>query len=219
MRTPVSKSVMVPMVKTVHPNGLNPAPYNPTEISKARMEGLKGSIRTAGFIENVVVQNESKKYGRNIIVGGHQRIAALREICFDDHVEVPPVPAVFLDLTDREAMKLNQALNARRGEPNAKLLSEMLVAIQEESPILPQESEVMGFENDELSKLLALSEPIHVNESNGETSTFGRSVTLGLVFHDTRERDAVKVKLDELAAAGKKTTGEVVAMLLGKAKR
>lgn len=211
----VQKGVAVPPVVLAHPSTVNPAPYNPRTITPEKLEGLKANIREAGFVENLVIQKLSPKYGPNIVVSGHQRLRGLREICIEDNVEMPPVPMIFLDLTDREAKRLNAAMNAPRGENDVKLLGEMLEDIQHERPITAVEASAMGIAQDELAKLLKLSQPPTMPNTS-EGSSFGRSVTLSLAFNDVRQRDAVKEKLAELAEAQKKTPGEIVFALLNR---
>lgn len=204
----------VPPPVLMHPSRCNPAPYNPRTIKPEKLEGLKADIRRFGFVENMVVQRSSPKYGPMIVVGGHQRLRAMREICIEDNVALPEVPAVMLDLDDRSAKMLNAALNTPRAEFDGKLLGEMLEDIHAERPIAVEEISIMGFEEADVAKFLKLAEPPRLNGE--ESPTFARSVTLSIVFNDVRERDAVKVKLEERAAAEKRSTGEVVLGLLNR---
>lgn len=203
----------VPPVVLIHPSRLNPAPYNPTRITPERLEGLKQDIRLFGFVDNLVIQKVSPRYTTMVVVGGHQRLRAVREICIEDNVPQPELPCIVLDLTDRQAKMLNAALNAERGVPDAKLLGEMLESIHHESPIILEERMAMGFDDeDDLRKFLKLSEPPRIDPE--DPPVFGRSVTLSLEFNGVRERDAVKQKLLELASAGGKKTGDIVMGLL-----
>lgn len=204
----------VPGTTLMNPSRLNPAPYNPKTITPERLESLKHDIRRFGFVEKMVVQRSSPRHGEFVIVGGHQRMRAVREICIEDNVAMPDVPCTVLDLTDRQAKMLNAALNTPRGEFDNKLLGEMLESIHHESPILPEERIAMGFDDEELGKLLKLADPPVL--STPEPAGFARSVTLSLEFQDVRERDAVKAKLVERAEMEKKKTGEIVHSLLMK---
>jgi hypothetical protein len=153
-----------------------------------------------------------------VIIGGHQRLRAVREICIEDNVAQPELPCIVLDIGDRRAKMLNTALNAERGVADAKLLGEMLESIHHESPIVLEERMAMGFDDEEdLRKFLKLSEPPRIETD--DPPVFGRSVTLSLEFDGVKERDAVRQKLVELAEAGKKKTGEIVLGLLRVKKR
>lgn len=205
-------------VVQVHASALNPAPYNPRTISPAMLDALKENIRKHGFVEPVVVQRLSEKYGPMVIVGGHQRLRAVREICIEDNVPLPTLSAVVLDLDDRTAKLMNIALNKIGGEFDARLLGEVLEDVHHIRPISDDEVRLIGLEDDELRKYLHLADPPRIGGEE-EIATFGSSVTLSLSFTDTSERDAVKAKLAALAEAQKMTTGKVVLGLLERRKR
>ena len=195
---------------------LNPAPYNPRRMSPHKFDALKTGIVKNGFLINIVVQKESKKYGPRIIIGGHQRIKAVREICIEQNQPMPDLPCIVLDVDDRTAKMLNIALNNVEGDFDAKLVGELLEDVQHQSIVLPEEKLIMGFEEEDFSKYLRLSEPPRID--NDPTPIVG-STTLRLEFASTKTRDAVKEKLEERAKVSKKATGEVVLELLGGAKR
>jgi ParB-like chromosome segregation protein Spo0J len=198
---------------------LNPSPYNPREITPEKLESLKLDIRKFGFVENLVVQRKSARYGEYVIIGGHQRCRAMREISIEDNTAVPHLPAVVLDLDDRSAKMLNVALNAERGKTVPKLLAELLEDVHHELPITPDDIAVMGLEEDDVAKYLKLSEPPKLDPEEEHDASFGKSVTLSLIFNDVRERDAVKKKLEQLADANHKKTGEVVMGLLSEKRK
>lgn len=206
-------AMLVHPVTTVHVSALNPSPYNPRQITPAMMDSLKQGIRRVGFVEPVVVQRQSPKYGPMIIVGGHQRVKAVREICIEDNVPLPNLPAVVLELDDRSAKMLNVALNNVSGTFDARLLGEVLEDINHVSPIGDEDVRMLGLEDDELRKYLKLADPPEVRLDD-DASTFGRSVTLSLAFTDVKVRDAAKAKLQALADADGKPTGDVVMGLL-----
>jgi DNA modification methylase len=76
------------------------APYNPRTISNEAMSGLKASIKRFGLVQEIVVNRRT-----GYVVGGHQRIAALKA------ANVTDVPVVWVDLSDRDEKALNVALN------------------------------------------------------------------------------------------------------------
>jgi ParB-like chromosome segregation protein Spo0J len=204
-------------VTKVHVSALNPSPYNPRSITPAMLESLKENIKRFGFVSPVVVQEQSEKYGSSIIIGGHQRVRALREICIEDNVAIPPIPAVVLRVDDRGAKILNIALNKIDGDFDARLLGEVLEDLHASRPIADDEVKVLGLEDDELRRFLKLADPPKFEEP--DAPTFGSSVTLSLSFTDVKKRDAVKAKLEELAKASEKSTGDVVLGLLERKKR
>lgn len=200
----------VPESVKIHPTRLNPAPYNAQKMTPAEFEALKAGIRSFGFVENVVVQKHSSRFGPLVIIGGHQRLNAVREICVEDNCPMPELPCVVLDVDDRTAKRLNVALNRVHGTPDAQLLAELLEDIDREQRVTPEEVSMMGFEDDEFRGLLHLADPPVPTDSE----TFARSITISLKFNDLPTRDAVKAKLDDRAKKQKCLNGDVVMGLL-----
>lgn len=206
----------VPPVVMLAVQRINPAPYNPRKMSPFKFEALKANIRQNGFLENLVIQKLSKRYGPLVIIGGHQRVRAVREICVEDNVHMPELPGVVLDLNDRDAQILNVALNNIDGEFDAKLVGELLENVQHESVVLPEEKLLMGFEEDDFSKYMKLSEPPRID---GDTPAIVGKATLLLEFRDKKTRDAVKERLEERAKLSRKSNGDVVLELFGPGKK
>jgi ParB-like nuclease domain len=195
---------------------LNPAPYNPRKMSPLKFDGLKQGILKNGFLINLVVQRSSPKYGEMVIVGGHQRIRAVREICIEANKPMPRLPSIVLDLDDRKAKLLNIALNNVDGEFDAKLLGEMLEDIQHEQPFVTEDRILIGMDQDDLGKYLHLSDPPPIID--GQEPIIG-TTTLRLEFRNRKTRDAVKEKLEERAKVGKKSTGDVVFDILSSSRK
>lgn len=86
--------------ETVKIAALKAAPYNPRTISKEAAEGLTQSLKRWGVVQEVVA---NRRTGH--IIGGHQRVAALKKM------GVREVPVVWVDLDDVEEKALNVALN------------------------------------------------------------------------------------------------------------
>lgn len=88
------------------PKKLNPAAYNPREMTETARAKLKASLEQnahiayGGLVDPIIVQKKGKK-----IIGGHQRTEIAIEL---DHAKVP---VVLLPVSDVEAMALNVALN------------------------------------------------------------------------------------------------------------
>lgn len=180
------------------------------------LESLKSAIRTHGFLEPLVVQRQSARYGEMVLVGGHQRLKAVREIGIEDNQILPELPCIVIDVDDRTAKMLNVSLNNIAGEFDPRLLGELLEDVNSMRAIDLDETMRMGFEEDDVSKYLHLADPPQVDE---DPPVFAHSATLTLEFKDVRQRDAVKAKLVERAKLTKRTTGEVVDGLLGGARR
>lgn len=127
---------------------LTGAEYNPRTMSVEEMDRLVSSIRTYGFVEPVVVRAED-----NLLVGGHQRVAALRQIEQSPEIEVPAVRVKGLD--DRATKALNLALNKIGGDWDyaklTPLLEELTVDLDTgEAP------PVTGFSDEEIAEILDL---------------------------------------------------------------
>lgn len=211
-------NITVHEVTQVHASMLNPAPYNPRQITPAMMESLKSNIRTHGFVEPMVVQKHSEKYGSMVIIGGHMRQRAIREICVEDNVPLPNLPCVVLEIDDRAAKMMNVALNNVSGTFDARLLGEVLEDINAMRPIEEVDVNLLGLEDDELRKYLHLADPPRIAQDE-EVPTFAKSITLSLTFNDVKTRDAVKAKLEERSKAEKVSTGDLVMGLLERRKR
>ena len=55
-------------------NNLNPAEYNPRQISNKQYEDLKASIDKFGLVDPIIINSD------NTVIGGHQRLKVLREL-------------------------------------------------------------------------------------------------------------------------------------------
>lgn len=88
---------------------LNPAEYNPRKWDASAEGHLKESIRRYGVVDPLLVN--SAKGRRNIVIGGHFRLAVIKSL------GIPQVPVVYLNIPDLEKEKeLNLRLNANTGE-------------------------------------------------------------------------------------------------------
>ena len=85
---------------TANLSDLKAAPYNPRKISPAALKGLQASIERFGVVQDIVVNRRS-----GFVVGGHQRVAALKV------AGVKEVPVCWVDLDEPEEKALNVALN------------------------------------------------------------------------------------------------------------
>ena len=81
-------------------SSLKAAPYNPRQISGEALAGLSKSLERWGVVQEVVANRRT-----GYIVGGHQRVAALKKMGAKE------VPVVWVDLDEVEEKALNVALN------------------------------------------------------------------------------------------------------------
>lgn len=79
---------------------LRPAAYNPRKISKEALKGLQASIERWGVVQDIVVNSRNR-----VVVGGHQRLAALKAAGVHD------IPVTWVDLDETDEKALNVALN------------------------------------------------------------------------------------------------------------
>jgi len=91
-------------LKTYQIKDINPAKYNPREISAMAFQGLCESIKKFNLVEPLVVNIRGDK---NVLVGGHQRLKAA------SHMEMGTVPVVEVDLDPIEEKTLNLLLNSQ----------------------------------------------------------------------------------------------------------
>lgn len=79
---------------------LKAAPYNPRKISVAAMKGLRQSLKRFGLVQPIVWNKRS-----GLVVGGHQRLVALRA------EGAAQADVVVVDLDDKDERALNITLN------------------------------------------------------------------------------------------------------------
>ena len=77
---------------------------NPRKISGFDFENLKESIKEFGFLEPLIVNQD------NILIGGHQRLKALKELGYNE------IDVVQVELDKEKLRKLNLALNRIGGD-------------------------------------------------------------------------------------------------------
>ena len=102
-----------PEIVEVKVSDLNPAPYNPREISEGAYSGLKHSLEKFGYVGLIVVNKRNMR-----IVGGHQRYKILQEY------DVESVKVIMVDLNEIEEQAMNLTLNNNEigGEWTASLI-------------------------------------------------------------------------------------------------
>lgn len=103
--------VMVPVTDLVG------SVYNPRKWSKDQLGALKEGIVRFGVVDPLIVNSATQR--KNILIGGHMRLAAVKEL---GHAEVP---VVYLNIPDIEKEReLNLRLNKNLGEFDFALLAD-----------------------------------------------------------------------------------------------
>lgn len=89
---------------------------NPRKWTDEQKEQLKESIRRFGNVDPIIVNTHDER--KNIIVGGHFRTEACKELGYEE------MPVVFVHLTPEKEEELNLRLNRNQGEFDLEMLSE-----------------------------------------------------------------------------------------------
>lgn len=127
-------------IEQVDIDSLKPASYNPRSIDKEEMESLKRSLKQFGFVDPAIVRKKDK-----MIIGGHQRVAAAKELGFES------VPVILMDVTANDAKLLNVALNKISGDWDDVKLANLLKELKYDSSV---DELLTGFSEEELDTLL-----------------------------------------------------------------
>jgi DNA modification methylase len=99
-------------IKKIDINKLQPASYNPRQISTKQYKDLKESIRKFDLVDPIIVNKNG-----NVVIGGHQRLKVCKDL---KHTEID---CVVLDLTKEEERELNIRLNKSGGEFDMDILA------------------------------------------------------------------------------------------------
>ena len=102
-------------ITLVNINSLNPAEYNPRQISNKQYEDLKASMEKFGCVDPIIININPERL--NVVVGGHQRLRILRDLGAEK------VPTVSVNLSEEDERELNVRLNKNGGDWDIDLLS------------------------------------------------------------------------------------------------
>ncbi|MFH1544039.1 MAG: DNA methyltransferase [Patescibacteria group bacterium] len=95
---------------------LTKADYNPRKWDRKALSDLKASIKRFGLVDPVIVNGAKNRM--NIVIGGHMRLEAAKEL------DIKQVPVVYLNIPKIEKEKeLNLRLNKNQGEFDFSLLA------------------------------------------------------------------------------------------------
>ena len=124
--------VEVPLAK------LEPATWNPRQISRKEKSDLKNSIVRFGCVEPLVVRQQGYS-----IIGGHQRYYVALEL------ELESLPCIVLNVSEAEAKVLNLALNKIHGDWDITKLEPLMAEIE----LGPLDINLTGFDEISLNDL------------------------------------------------------------------
>jgi ParB/RepB/Spo0J family partition protein len=91
---------------------LEPATYNPRQISTKQYKDLKESITKFGIVDPLIVNKNSYT-----IVGGHQRYKICKELGYKE------IGCIILDLNTEQERELNIRLNKNTGDFDMDILA------------------------------------------------------------------------------------------------
>ena len=145
-------------------NGISLAKYNPRRITKDAHASLIASIKRFGFVDPVIVNDRT-----GVLVGGHQRIKAAKEL------NLVQIPVVCVDLDEADEKALNVALNKISGEWDMDALRSVLTDVTRSGI----DATVMGFTEQEINSIigdeneidLGLTDADHVPDATEEIIT------------------------------------------------
>ena len=103
-------------IQHININELKQATYNPRKISEKSFADLKESLRRYELVDPLIVNGSAER--KNIIIGGHQRYRAAKELGYKT------VPVVYIDLDDARERELNLRLNRNTGQWDFELLKD-----------------------------------------------------------------------------------------------
>ena len=98
-------------IEKIEINKLQPASYNPRQISTKQYKDLKESIKKFDLVDPIIINKDMT------VIGGHQRLKVCKDL---KHTEID---CVVLDLTKEEEKELNIRLNKSGGEFDLDILA------------------------------------------------------------------------------------------------
>lgn len=136
--------------ETININELKPAEYNPRIMLPEQQEKLENNLKTFGLVDPIIIDLTDD----NTVIGGHQRLEALKNINDEQKLHLLKLGDIGLvfkeidfkikDKNDQKA--LNLSLNKIQGDWDYAKRDELLIELSEENYNL----ELTGFELDEI---------------------------------------------------------------------
>ena len=161
---------------------VNPAEYNPRQMSEDEFRKLKKNLEEFGCVDPLIINKDFT------LIGGHQRLKALKDIGYEE------VPAIILEVDKKKEKALNLALNKIRGEWDYGKLSGLLKEIEGFGDF---DIELTGFDELEAVELTELTEfdgasfgDDLTDPGAGSYTTPGKTIQYVLIFNDEDEQTA-----------------------------
>lgn len=198
-----------PTPEMVRLASIREADYNPRVMSPEMMASLKASLLRSGLVVVPVVQRRGM-----VLISGHQRLAALRELLDERGYAMPEeVPCYVLDVDDAAAKRLNVGLNRIGGDFDPAMLGSLFEGIGG-GELADDALEAMGFTFDEVGGVIAQLRPDADDGDDGLGPGFARSVTLSIPFDTVEKRDAARARLREITEEKGGKAGEHLLRIL-----
>jgi ParB-like chromosome segregation protein Spo0J len=214
---PQAGGIEVPRPTSLALGDVNFSPYNPRVMDKAQSAALRASLLKHGMVLNLVVQRESPAYGSMVLIGGHQRVRVMRELCAEKGwAEPQELPAVVLDVTDATAKQLNVSLNNVEGEFDPDKLGLLFADIRLD--MSADDVLASGFDGEEIDELVRLVAPPDDLAAALEADAAGLSPiagahTLTIDFSTEAAKVEAKDLLRAMVADRKERAGDAVLRL------
>ena len=161
-------------------NLLNPAEYNPRNLTEEQFNNIKSSLDEFGFVNPLVVNSNPNR--KNILIGGHQRLKVAKELGYKQ------VPVVYVNLNEQQEKELNIRLNKNTGEWDLDSLSEHFTK---------NELSDWGFDEEELSVLFRNTNKSLDSSKKGEETDNGFTNEVDLdIEYDSNDRMVIIVFYD-----------------------
>lgn len=132
-------------------NQIKPAEYNPRIMKPSESLKLKNNLETFGLVDPIIIDLTDD----NTVIGGHQRLEALKEI--DDNMDLKllrmgDIGLIFreteLKIKDKNDQKaLNLSLNKIQGEWDYGKLDDILLELNEDN----YQIELTGFDEEDIT--------------------------------------------------------------------
>ena len=179
---------------------VNFAVYNPRKITKEKLAELKASLVKHGMVLNLVIQRQADDGTPLVLIGGHQRVRAMRELHKEWNLQPPAACwSTVLDIKDAEAKQLNIALNNIEADFDDHLLGTVLASIRD--GITDGDIAAMGFTPAGVDDLIA--DAMGTGEGDEDKRRQLPQVpTLSVSFATIADRDSAKGVIKRLAANG-----------------
>lgn len=159
-------------------NLLNPAEYNPRNLTEEQFNNIKSSLDEFGFVNPLVVNSNPNR--KNILIGGHQRLKVAKDLGYKQ------VPVVYINLNEQQEKELNIRLNKNTGEWDLDSLTEHFTK---------NELGDWGFDEEELSVLFRNTNKKLDSTKNPDQQSFTDEVDLDIEY-DPNDRMVIIVFYD-----------------------